>query len=68
MAEFFSMGGYGAYIWPSYAMTAIILAALLLASIRELKSTEAMFERLKAQVAPNKNKNNNKETPDGDEA
>jgi len=66
MAEFFSMGGYGAYIWPSYAMTAIILAALLVASIRELKSTEAMFERLKAQIAPNKN--NNKETPDGDEA
>ncbi len=26
MAEFFAMGGYGAYIWPSYAVFFIVLA------------------------------------------
>jgi heme exporter protein D len=26
MAEFFSMGGYAGYIWPSYAVFFIVLA------------------------------------------
>jgi heme exporter protein D len=26
MAEFFAMGGYGAYIWPAYAVFFIVLA------------------------------------------
>lgn len=25
--EFFAMGGYAAYVWPSYALAAILLAA-----------------------------------------
>ncbi|MGH8210305.1 MAG: heme exporter protein CcmD [Steroidobacteraceae bacterium] len=25
-AEFFDMGGYAAYVWPSYALTLIVLA------------------------------------------
>jgi heme exporter protein D len=26
MAEFFAMGGYGAYIWPAYAVFFVVLA------------------------------------------
>jgi heme exporter protein D len=26
MADFLSMGGYGAYLWPSYAVLVIVLA------------------------------------------
>ena len=26
MADFFAMGGYGAYIWPSYAVFIVVLA------------------------------------------
>ena len=26
MADFFTMGGYGAYIWPSYAVFFVVLA------------------------------------------
>ena len=26
MAEFLAMGGYGAYLWPSYAVFVIVLA------------------------------------------
>jgi heme exporter protein D len=26
MADFFAMGGYGAYLWPSYAVFLIVLA------------------------------------------
>lgn len=67
MADFFSMGGYGAYVWPSYGLSAVIMLVLLVASLRGLKSTEATFNRLKAEVGP-KAKNNNKEIANGDEA
>ncbi len=66
MAEFFSMGGYGAYVWPSYIMTAVVMGVLLITSLRGLKTTEATFERLKGETRPNKR--NNQETPNGDEA
>lgn len=26
MADFFAMGGYGVYLWPSYAVFVIVLA------------------------------------------
>ena len=26
LSEFFSMGGYAMYVWPSYAIAAIVLA------------------------------------------
>lgn len=66
MQEFLSMGGYGAYVWPSYGLTALVMVVLLVASIRGLKSTEAEFVRLKALVNPQKNQQT--ETSDGDEA
>jgi heme exporter protein D len=28
MTDFLSMGGYGAYVWPAYAVSALTLAAL----------------------------------------
>jgi len=67
MADFFSMGGYGAYVWPSYGLCAVIMLALLIFSLRSLKTTEHTFERLKSETAPKIN-SKNKETPDGDEA
>ncbi|HEY9097151.1 MAG TPA: heme exporter protein CcmD [Hydrogenophaga sp.] len=67
MQEFLSMGGYGAYVWPSYGLTAVVLLVLLVASLSGLKSTEAEFARLKALVNPQK-PNQQTETSDGDEA
>lgn len=28
MAEFFEMGGYGAYVWPAYGLSFLVLAGL----------------------------------------
>lgn len=28
MSEFLSMGGYGAYVWPAYAISAVTIALL----------------------------------------
>ena len=34
MGGFLSMGGYGAYIWPAYAVALVALGGLLLWSLR----------------------------------
>jgi heme exporter protein D len=48
MSEFFDMGGYAAFVWPSYGVSFVILAGLLLLSLRDTKSKEAEVERLRA--------------------
>ena len=70
MSEFLSMGGYGAFVWPSYGLTAVIMVVLLITSLRGLKSTEATFERLKAETGPIHDHNNktDAENPDAHEA
>ncbi|MBL8833653.1 MAG: heme exporter protein CcmD [Rhodospirillales bacterium] len=40
MAEFLAMGGYAAFVWPAYALTAATLAAIAFASWRELRALE----------------------------
>lgn len=34
MAEFFAMGGYAAYVWPSYGAAALFLGALVISLVR----------------------------------
>ena len=46
MAEFFSMGGYAAYVWPAYGIAAVILVAMLVVSLRGLRRHEALLETL----------------------
>lgn len=46
LSEFISMGGYGAYIWGSYAVTFVLLTAEVIA----LRSRK----RKLAQSAPNR--------------
>ena len=40
MAGFFEMGGYAAFVWPAYALTAAVLGGLAAASWRRLKAAE----------------------------
>ncbi len=46
------MGGYAAFVWPSFAITAVVLVGLLLASLRLLRSNEAALTALKAERDP----------------
>ena len=45
-ASYFAMGGYGEYIWPAYAVAALVLAGFALSSWRRLKAAERALERL----------------------
>ena len=41
---FFAMGGYGAFVWPAFGATALILIWLLASSLRRLRALERQLE------------------------
>ncbi len=49
ITEFFAMGGYAVFIWPSYLLAAVILAVLLGLSVRDLRRQEKTLEALREQ-------------------
>ncbi len=49
VSAFLDMGGYAAFVWPSFAITAVVLVGMLVASLRWLRSTEAALDALKAE-------------------
>ncbi|NQV48482.1 MAG: heme exporter protein CcmD [Rhodospirillaceae bacterium] len=48
MNEFFSMGGYAGYVWPSYLISAAVMVGLLIASLRGQKAAIAELKSLDA--------------------
>lgn len=47
MAQFFAMGGYAAFVWPCYALAVVVMAWLLLASLRWARNAEAELETVR---------------------
>lgn len=39
-AQYLGMGGYAAFVWPSYGVVVLLLAALFLVSTRRLNAAE----------------------------
>ena len=46
MEQFFDMGGYGAFVWPSYFLVIIALLVLGAASYRAKKKFERDLEKI----------------------
>ena len=46
---FFDMGGYAAFVWPSYALTLLVMLGFLVASLRDLRGRERRLRQLEAQ-------------------
>ncbi|KJS35115.1 MAG: hypothetical protein VR70_16320 [Rhodospirillaceae bacterium BRH_c57] len=63
MASYFDMGGYAGYVWPSYAVTAIVLVALFVATWRGLKNRERTLETLLATRGPRRRRAARQEAP-----
>lgn len=42
--EFLAMGGYAAFVWPSFGAVAVVLVGLWLQSARALKQAEAALD------------------------
>lgn len=58
-SEFLSMGGYAAYVWPAFGITAAVMIAMLWASRRALKSREAALAALDQRRATARAKRGN---------
>jgi heme exporter protein D len=48
MAKFFEMGGYALYVWPAFGVAALVMIGMLVASLRTLRTREALLRRLEA--------------------
>jgi heme exporter protein D len=48
MAKFFEMGGYAVYVWPAFAMAALVMIGLLVTTLRTLRAREAVLRQLEA--------------------
>lgn len=48
MTEFFAMGGYAAYVWTAFGVAGVVMAGLLLESLRAMRATQAELELLEA--------------------
>ncbi len=59
MDGFFEMGGYAIYVWSSYGITALVLAALAFLSLRANASAKAEVERIR----PKRTKRSKREHP-----
>lgn len=49
LAQFLSMGEYGAYVWPSFLLAGAVLAGLLTASVRTLRRRERALAALESE-------------------
>lgn len=47
MSEFLVMGGYAAFIWPTYGVAAVLLVGLLVLSLRSMRQREALVDSLR---------------------
>ena len=48
VGAFLHMDGYGGFVWPAFVVTVLVMAALLIASLRSLKSRESILAALQA--------------------
>lgn len=48
--SFFAMGGYGAYVWPAYGLTAAVMIAFLVTTLRSLRSRRKSLDTLQANA------------------
>lgn len=51
LANFVGMGGYAVYVWPAFAVSALVLGGLLLASLRALRAREHTLTALRRETA-----------------
>ena len=60
--SFWEMGGYAAYVWPAFGAAAVILIALLVISVRTLRSRERVLRALESARASTDGAGGNRES------
>ena len=49
MAEFFYMGGYAAFVWPSYGLAALVFIGVIWQSLADYRSQKRLVEKLETR-------------------
>jgi len=52
------MGGYAAFVWPAYGLSAGVLVFIAWLSIKNLKETQNTFDKLSGEQEKSKNESN----------
>lgn len=65
MDRFIDMGGYGIYVWPAYALTAVVLLSLLGISVYGLRRRRRILEHLRQVCADAETEKSRKEAGPG---
>ncbi len=47
IGSFLEMGGYAGFVWPAYAIAAVVMAGLLVVSLRRLRRAETELSALR---------------------
>ena len=48
-SSFFAMGGYAAFVWPAFGVSAAVLLGLWLESLTRLRASQRRLARLQAE-------------------
>jgi len=56
------MGGYAAFVWPSFAATAVVMIGLMVVTIVGLRRSKEQLARLEAETAAIQGKEDRDET------
>ena len=62
--SFLEMGSYGSYVWPSYGLSALIMGALVISTLRRLRAREQELARRQSEYPSRRNDRTAKDTPD----
>jgi heme exporter protein D len=65
---FFAMGGYGAFVWPAYGVTALVMIWLLVASLARLRRLERKLSEAQLPPPGSSARRGTAGTPGGEEA
>mgnify|MGYP003627689553 FL=1 len=49
ITEYLHMGGHASFIWPAYGIATVVLAGLLITSLRSMRRNEALAKSLRQQ-------------------
>ncbi|NIJ41273.1 heme exporter protein D [Parvibaculum indicum] len=49
MAEFFHMGGYAAFVWPSYGLAALVFIGVIWQSLADLRAQKRLVDKLETR-------------------
>ena len=48
--NYFAMSGYASFIWPAFALSTVVLVALLVSSLRSLRRSEDALAEMQSSI------------------